>query len=417
MSASLAGTIAVWWMISAAALFLPPEGPTDTHERPSVIINEQVFQRLQDIQNRLENGETGPALTRLENLLGSDRLNAYERALAYQTLAQVHLQAGRDREAIAAFLACLDQQALPGAAQQSVRLSLANLKVREGRHAEAIEQMRHWFRYERSPVADAYILVASAYAELGDHDVVLPWVREAIARAPEPREPWYQLKLVALLELGAHEAAISWLARMLELWPLRPQYWDTLSSLYLELERDEQALGALSLAYRLDLLSSPSRLLALARLKGFLGQPFAAGELLSRELEAGRLPRERETLELLARTWSLAHETERADAIFAELARMTGEGRFDLERAQLLAADARWAAAVSAAEAALSAPSPATPGPAWLLIGISHAELGHGTQAREALERARRSDETLRPTADAWLGWLAADHSRVSSRR
>ena len=293
-------------------------------------------------------------MSRLDDLRDM-RLSAYEEALVYQTYGFVYAQQGDYTRAIEAFERCLALDALPNIANQGMLYSLAGLYQNEDLFQKVIDTMRVWFSYAQEPVpGDAYMLVGSSYAQLEQLDQALPYVREANLRTETPNESWYMLELSIYFEQMDYTSAVGLLRRMVVFWPRNARYWEMLASAYLELEDDSNALATLMVAYKQGMVEEEAKLLNLVRLNMFLDLPYVAGQILDTELDAGRISATEDHLELLLSAWTSAREYARAVQVIDRLAPESDDGRYYMQKAQLLSEQADWPGVIDAAGRALS---------------------------------------------------------------
>ncbi len=179
-----------------------------------------------------------------------------------------------------------------------------------------------------------------------------------------------------------------------------------LVAVYGALEREEDALAALSLADRLGLLESSQERRRLVQLQLFRGIPLAAAQLLERDLAAGRIEDSQRHLELLANAWTLAREDERAREPLTRAAEAAEDGRLWLRLGRIHLNAGRWADAQRAIERALARGGLDDEGAAQLLLGVARYERGRYEEARRAFERALAHRKT-RPSARVWLELIA----------
>jgi tetratricopeptide (TPR) repeat protein len=390
-----------------------PEAGTAEREEKNVSMSEPVYRKLSAVHELMGENELDEAMDRLRSLLDS-RLNDYERALVLQSIGFVYSQRGDYGPAIDYFEQCIELDALPNIAQQGMLYSLASLYASQEEFRKTIDTLTTWFKYEQEPKADAYMLMASAYAELEEYLNALPWVQKAIELSEEPKESWYQLELAIYFETKQYEAAIPHLQEMVAIWPDTLRYWETLSSAYMQVNKDAEALAALTLAYKRGLVEEERQLLNLVKLNLFLEIPFKAGEILEREMAAGRIETNMDNLELLLSAWTSAREFDRAIAVIDRLAPQAEDGEYYLQKAQLLAEKSEWQQAMEAARQAIDKGGLDKPGTAWLLVGSSAAELGRFDVAERAFREARNFDDQSRRNAESWLAYVA-DRRQVAA--
>lgn len=406
-ASSILLSLAVWASAPAA---LAQEGVmeagTAEREERSVQMSEGVYRRLNAIHEYLGNAEYAQALSRLDEL-SSGRLSGYEEALVHQAYGFVYAQQGDYARAVEAFERCLALDALPNIANQGMLYSLAGLYQNVDQFQKAIDTMSIWFGFAEEPVpADAYMLVGSSYAQLEQLDRALPYVQEANERASAPNESWHMLELSIYSELMDYRSAVALLRRMVVLWPDTARYWEMLAYMYLELEDDSNALATLMVAYKKNMIEGESKLLNLVRLNLFLELPYEAGEILEAEMARGTIADTAENLELLLTAWKAAREYTKAVEVIDRLAPRSDDGRYYMQKAQLLSEQAEWAGVVEAATRALAQGGLDEPGQTLVLKGIAETELGRFEQALQTFDEARDHEDSARRNADAWIEYV-----------
>lgn len=406
-----ASNLAVWAvaMLGATGGFAQEgvqQAGTEIREERNVTMSESAYKRLTQIHEFMGNGELDEALKRLNSLKNS-RLSDYENALVLQTYGFIYAQQGEYGAAIDAFEACLALDALSNIAQQGMLYSLAGLYGSEGRFQDAINVMSEWFKYAQEPVpANAYMLVGSSYSELDDYAKALPYVMEAIKRSEEPKESWYQLALAINFERGDFTEAARLLREMIVFWPNRPRNWEMLSSAYMELKQDQNALATLMLAYQKGLIQEENKLLNLVKMNMFMEIPFEGGRILEEEMNNGRIEKTQANLELLLSAWTSAREFDKAIAVIDVLAPMVGSSDYYWQRAQLFNEKANWPEVISSVTQALERGGLKRPGEAYVLMGMAHSELGEFDRAIAAFEQAKKHGDDARRNATAWIDYV-----------
>ncbi len=389
----------------------------EERKEPSGTMGEIAYKRLSSIHELMGEDRYGEALAELEKM-GRLSLNNYEKALMWQTYGFVYSAQGKFGQAIEYFERSLAQDALTTAAQQGMLYSLAGLYQSEGRYQEAIDTMRTWFRYEPEPQAGAYMIVGASFAELKRYREALPCVQLAIEAADKPTESWFQLELAIHMELEDLDSAAGVLTRMVQFWPDKTRYWETLSGVYLELKKDQMALATSMAAYNRGLIADDQKILNLVRLNLYLDNPYVGGRILATALEQGQVEATKKNLDLLLSAWTSAREYDRAISAIDQLGRLTGDAKYYMDKAGILTEQARWDEAATAARQALDAGTDAT-SRAWMLIGMAYTELDRLQEALDAFGNARDTgDAKERQNASAWIAFVrdrqAVERARVS---
>jgi tetratricopeptide (TPR) repeat protein len=179
-----------------------------------------------------------------------------------------------------------------------------------------------------------------------------------------------------------------------------------LSSAYMELRQDANALATLMLAYQKGLIQDENKLLNLVKMNMFLDIPFEAGAILEAAMESRKVEKTQSNLELLLSAWTSAREFDKAIQVIDLLAPMVESGDYYWQRAQLFNEKANWPEVVSSATRALERGGLKRPGEAYLLMGMAHSELREFDRAIEAFEQAKQHGETARRNAAAWIEYV-----------
>ncbi len=260
------------------------------------LMGERTFRRIESINKMYAEKEYGKAIKSIDALLDSGNLNDYEKAMASQLAGYVYAEQGKYDQAMPYFQEAVRLDALPNQAHFGMMYSLAQLYAQQGNHQKTIELMSEWFDYQADPPGQAYILMASSYAQMEQYDKALPWVRKAIAsEGAKAQESWYQLELAILFEMKRYGEAATLLRGMVARWPDKLRYWEMLSGAYQEQSKDADSLAVLMAAYRHGLIygegvtpeQMEKKLLNVVRMNMFQDSPYVAGKILADEICGG----------------------------------------------------------------------------------------------------------------------------------
>ncbi|MEM1438492.1 MAG: hypothetical protein AAF545_01105 [Pseudomonadota bacterium] len=376
-------------------------------------MTEQIYKRLSAIHELMGEGQNAEAMERGQALLKKS-MNDYERALVLQAIGFIHANENRIPQAIDYFEQSLALNSLQTAAQQGMLYSLASLYAAESQFLKSIETAREWFKYEQDPKADAYMLIGSAFSQLERYEDARPYVIRAIEVSAKPTESWYQLLLAIHFETGQIPKAVPLLQQMVELWPDKERYWETLSGAHMELNQDRPALSTMMVAYRKGMITEEEKLLSLVRLNMFLDIPFTAGQILSEGMSAGQIERNKKSLTLLEQAWTAAQEYDKALLVMSELGELTGDPEYSIRQAKIYNELTRWEEVVASANRALER-GYEDAGEAYLLIGTAYSEMGRLRDSLAAFKQAEDSGTAdQRRNARAWIGFVN-DRLKIAS--
>jgi tetratricopeptide (TPR) repeat protein len=384
------------------------------HKDATQAMTERVYKRLGNIHEMMGEERYQDALDDLGKLARVP-LNDHEKALVEQTFGFLYVQTDRYPEALQSFEKSLSYNALPGAATQGMLYSLAGLYASEGRHLEAIATMRRWFEYEAEPKADAYMVIASSFTELERYDDALPYVRKAISKADKPNEDWYMLELAIHIQKERYADAATVLRRMLLIWPQKPKYWELLTSIYIEMGEDKNALNAMMIAYRNGMVTQSDKLLSLVQLNMLLDIPYTAGVILEAEMNKGTVETTRQHLDMLLVAWTDARAYDKAVDVIDQLAELTGEGSYHLRKARIYNEQGNWEGVTRSVDAALKL-GVEEPAPAHMLAGMAYVELENFAESERAFKAVQATGNAkLRDNAAEWLSFLNEKRSLRAS--
>ncbi len=368
-------------------------------------LTESIYRRLNSIHKKLaeeNHQEAIAALVKMEML----PLRKYEEALVFQTFGFAYVQQGKYQLALEYFEKCLAVDSLPGAAQQGMLYSLSGLYAAEGHYIKAIETMRRWFRFEQDPIADAYMVIASSFAELQRFEEALPYVRKAIQIAEEPRENWYLLELAIYFDKERYREAADLLRTVVQFWPGSAKYWNMLVAAHLELNQDKQALDTMMVAYTKGLIEDEQKIVALAQLNMVLDIPYTGGAILEKAIADGNVEADKHNLDILLQAWLSSKEYGRAIRTIDRLGPLAEDGSYFMQKAGIHNELGEWAQVPVAVNAALEM-GLKDPTTAYMLAGMAYTEMRQFDKAVVAFRDAGASgNDKQRKNATAWIEFV-----------
>ena len=372
-------------------------------------LDELTWKQLNAIYEDVSSERYDEAHDDLRKMLKRAGRDAYLQAIVNQGLAQVEWARKNYDESLTYFETAVEINSLPNPAHFALMYQLAQLYFMQERYEEAMARLELWMckAPEEKITSDAYVLQASIHAEKENYSGVLRSIDKAIAMDQNPRESWYQLKLVAHYELEQFPPAAETLETMISEWPDRKTYWIQLSQVYYKLQQNDRALAVLALAYRKDLLVQQGDFVFLSSLYSNSEVPYKAAEVLENGIRAGIVEPSKHHWTVIADTWYAAEELEKSLGAYQQAGKAASDGVIDLRRAYILVDLERWSAALEALDFALQKGGldERRTGEAYLLRGMARFNLGDFESARRRLGQggALRQDQGSGPTVDESL--------------
>lgn len=378
----------------------------EVRKTPPSNMSESFYNRLSRAHQLLDEGNPDEALTLLSRIR-PDRSVTYEAAQLHQTYGFIYTQLNREDEAFEAFEKTLELDALPTHQHQAIAYSVAGYYAGNEQYEKSSQALLDWFRYEPSPQAEAYAVMAANYAQKGMMQEALPYVLVANRLAEQPNRNWRNLQLAVHIALSQFEDAIALLKENVGIWPNDVQTYVTLSMLYTETGEELSALAALSIPWQKGILVAQENILDLVRLNLYLNNPERGGVILSEAMQQGYVEENTKNLKLLLNTWMFAKEHNRAIETIDKLAELAEDGEVYRQKALLLNESGDWEGVVESCRQALEKGGLENPGDVWLLRGVALAELRLFDEALDAFENAKSAgDERVERDANAWIGYV-----------
>ena len=365
-----------------------------------------VNKKFESVAERFGNGDLEGAMKSLQSMLNWN-INDYERAVIYQFMGFVYVQQNNIDMAIEVFRKCTDLDILSTSQHQSTVFNLASLYGSREDWDSTISRLMQWFKYASDPVAEAYIMMGIAYFQKGDQLTALPYIHIANIKSKKPQESWHQLELAILFLNKRFEAAVEILKRMATYWPDKEKYWETMAGVYMELQKDPDALSALTLGYKNNAISKKETLKNLARLSLYLEIPYQAATIVEENINNGSLEKNEKNLKLLLGAWTAAREFDQAIEVINVLAPMINDGDLYIQKAMLLNEKGDWEGIKLAASQALNTGNLEKPGDIYILMGMAQTELEEYVQALNSFEKAvELGTDGNKRNAEAWIEYV-----------
>ncbi len=380
--------------------------PYEERDVKSQALTESTYNKLSGIYEDIGEENYAEAAADLEKLLNKADDDGYERAIILQALG--HTDSSRERydRALRYFKESVALDALPNMQQFQMMFAIAQLEIMNERYQEGLETLNEWFcKVPPDQIkANAYVLRANAYIELEDYRASLRAINKAIEMTEEPKKNYYQVKLASHYELDQLSEAATTLKTMIELWPEDESLWKQLSSVYLNLKRESEALAVLELAYKRGYLDKSNEIEQLSSLYQLMDIPYQAAQVLEQGISDGVVESTEKFWERVGNAWYQARELDKALAAYEKAGSRSDDGKLDLRRGFILVDRQDWDAAKTSLQRAVEKGgiSDNETGNAWLLIGMAEMNLERYSAAVEAFNKAQRF-RSSRAAAGQWI--------------
>ena len=397
-----------WVIMGGILLGLIVYSMSSMARQPAMGISADLYERMQSIEQRIEDGDHEGALVMLDQALERPRINDYERAQLWALRGNLYYQTDRINEAREAFARAVSFEGVPpGFLSMSLRV-LAQLSFMLEDYAAALVHARRMIDLEENPAAQSRLLLSQIHYNLEDYPKALEEMRAAIelerAAGRSIPENWL-LSLNAIYHALEDWESMAAVLRQLVERHTRPRYVQNLASIYGQLEEPEKQLLLLEPLYERGLLRQESELLTLSSMMVWHQVPYKAARILQKGLDEELVESNQRNWDRLAQYWQLAAEDERAMEALAEAAELDATGNTHFRLAQIAMSLYRWPLAEAALENALNKGRLDRPGEARLLLGVSRFYQKRYPEARLAFGRAAEL-EAVQTLARQWLTYV-----------
>jgi len=374
-------------------------------EEKQFLLKQATYNELAKAQQALEAEDYGKTREVLDALLAKVEKGSYDQAVVYQNLAYLYASVESFAEAIKYFQAALALDVLPADVTHNLLFNLGQLQLADEQYKPGIANIEKWLKAEPKPSNDTYVLLASAYYQIKSYKKVITYISKAIKNDKSPSESWYQMQLAAHFELKQFKSAIKVLEVLVSQYPYKKKYWQQLSYLYFDQNKEMRAVAVSALAEKLALTDKQS-VMNLANMYRYLHIPYKAAQLLEQYFEKGVIKRDFDNLEKLADSWLAAREVDKAAAVLTEMTSLDKTGETDLKLGRVFTSSENWQQALSPLQNSLEKLPKPQRGLPVLLLGTAYFYLNKTEQAEKMFEQALQYKE-FRVQANQWLTHLA----------
>ncbi|MEM6411805.1 MAG: hypothetical protein AAF683_09750 [Pseudomonadota bacterium] len=359
----------------------------------------------------IANDNPAAALAKL-NQLRAQELNCYEEGAALGLSAQIkianndYLGAAQDLEI------SLSRGYISAENRTPILLSLSQIYFAEDQLETGLNWMNQWLAAGGQPNRDQKWTLAAVYNKLDNNAEALVWAEQVFEEdGPGASRQVYDFLIFLYHENGDLAKKAQLLEVLLERYPNDINIWNTIAGDYFEADNQRRAFEVQKAMYLGGILSSESELIRIVNFYNSFDVPFEAARILEKEMNAGRIERNFEKLELLANLYQVAREHERAIPVIQQAAAINNSGEMYERLGRSYADLQQWENAEQALTQALEAGNLRDRGLAWVQIGQSRYERDDREGAREAFRRANNRG------GRGWLQFLAAEEATAKALR
>ncbi|WP_395344846.1 tetratricopeptide repeat protein [Ningiella sp. W23] len=393
----------------------------DKKTRRTPALRARVYEQLARAQAAGDAGNIEEAIEILDIVKSKQSsMNSYERAMMHNFYGFIYYGEERFDETIAAFKQAIDQSPIPISFEQTTLYSLAQLSMMQGDYAQVVDYLERWEALNDGKIPPKNrILKAQALYQNKDFEGAKKYIEEAIANHEAdgflPDENWLTLQRAIYFELKQPEKVKDIIAKLIRLYD-EPKYWIQLAGMYGELDREEEQLATMEIAYQRGFITSASDTYNLAQLYYYHGVPYKGAKLMEDAIASGLLESNLRNLKFLGQSWQRAKEDKKAVPVMQMAAELSDDGEIDAQLALLHFNLEEYEQAITSANTALEKGGLDNAGNTHMVLGLALYNTRQFALALDELAKAE-SFSGSRAAARQWTRYVEREKSDFAARQ
>jgi tetratricopeptide (TPR) repeat protein len=411
----------------------------------------KVYEALEVVD---EKGEPAPDMETVIEILTELRdaradLKSYDRSVMWNSWGYVYFSDAKYEQAMQAYENVINEPEVTLPIRNAALFTLAQLNLVKENYSKGIELILQWMDEVETVTAQSWALLGQAYYQQGNFNKSMSSLKTAISMAEEegykPKENWYVLLAACISELkkeiGEKEALLQQVdiyEILVNLYP-KKLYFVQLGGTYGQLGREKDYMITLKAAHAKDFLDKESEYLALAQLLLLNQNPFWAAQVLvsgqkkittytetvidkttGKEVKVektGPVVRDTEkNLKLLADSWRMAQEIDKAIPILEKAAKLSKDGKSYVLLGNLYLSEDKLDEAVDSIKKGLKKGKVDKLSQVHLTLGQAYFELQKFEDAKKQFRiAARDKDKKVKTTANNWIKYTENEEIRVKN--
>ena len=411
----------------------------------------KVYEALEEVDDK---GEPAPdmelvveILTELRN--DQDNLKSYDRSVVWNSWGYVYFTDGKYNEAIRAYERVINEPEVTLPIRNAALFTLAQLNLVQEKYDEGIELILQLMDQVETVTAQSWSLLGQAYFQKEDFNKSMSSMKTAISLAEEegykPKENWYVIVAACIGELKKQIGEKESLLQQLDIYEIlvnlypKKLYFIQLGGAYGQLGREKDYMITMKAAYAKDFLNKESEYLALTQLLLLNQNPYWAAQVLvsgqnkiitytetvldkntGKEVKVektGPVVKDSEkNLKLLADSWRMAQEVDKAIPVLEKAAVLSKDGKAYVLLGNLYLGEDRMQEAVDAIKKGLKKGKIEKLSQVHLTLGQAYFELQKFEEAKKEFRiAARDKNKKVKTTANSWIKYTENEEIRVKS--
>ena len=411
----------------------------------------KVYEALEEVDDK---GEPAPDMETVIEILTELRnnqadLKSYDRSVMWNSWGYVYFQDGEYDKAMRAYENVINEPEVTLPIRNAALFTLAQLNLVKENYTKGIELILQWMDQVETVTAQSWSLLGQAYFQQGNFRKAMSSMKTAISMSEEegykPKENWYVLLAACINELKKEIGTKKALLQQLDIYEIlvnlypKKLYFIQLGGTYGQLGREKDYMITLKAAHAKDFLDKESEYLALAQLLLLNQNPYWAAKVLesgqkkivtysetvkdkitgkeTKIEKTGPVVRDNEkNLKLLADSWRMAQEIDKAIPVLEKAAKLSKAGKSFVLLGNLYLAEDKLDKAVDSIKKGLKKGKIDKISQVHLTLGQAYFELQKFDDAKKEFRTAARDkDKKVKTTANNWIKYTENEEIRVKN--
>lgn len=393
---------------AGAALIITAFGATGANAQVCEIaeLSSKTGELYLEAQNALVVDDDAAAALVGINKLKALPLNCYEEGAVLGLSAQVKIESGDYLGAITDLRTSLDKGYIPAENRLAVLKTIYQIYFQEEKLAEGWDFAQKWMAAGGKPTRDEKWSFAIANNNLNNFAAAVPWAEQVFEADGNNAQDAVTNFLIFLYDKTGQKAKkAALIERLLERDPTKRIYWDAISGDYQSAGDDAKAFEVQKAMYLGGILQKEEEIERIVQFYNLLDAPYQAARILEKEMNAGRITKDYENLELLANLYQVAREHDKAIPVITEAAKLSPNGEMFERLGRSYADLQKWEESEKALIQGLNKGGVNDTGLAWVQIGQSRYERNDRAGAREAFRKANNR------ASRSWLDFMDSEEA------
>ncbi|WP_233356245.1 tetratricopeptide repeat protein [Henriciella aquimarina] len=336
----------------------------------------------------LQNDNAQAALQQLRKLEAMD-LNCYEQGAVLKLGAAIKIEAGDYAGAVQDLEGAINQGYIPDSEKSKTYYNIFQIYLSQNNLEKALDYADKWMSSGGDPDRDDMWRLAVVNQKLENNQEALKWAERVFEIDGDGAEREVYDFLIYLYDAtGQRAKKAALLEKLLARNPNERKLWDAIAGDYFAANEERKAFEVQKAMYLGGILQKEDELMRVVNFYNRFNVPYHAAQILEKEMNAGRITKNYERMELLANLYQVSREFDKAIPVIEQAAEMSDSGAMYERLGRSYAELQEWAKAEDALIKAINKGGIKDRGLAWVLVGQSRYERDDREGASEAFRNA-----------------------------